>query len=123
MRTTVPSLSQQIRSLAASILWSWVTQITVTLRSVFSSLSRAMIDDRFAGHRVEVAGRFIGQNHIRRVDQGAGHGHALLLAAGQFEWLVVQAVLQADALEHRHRHLLGGRLVEAGEHRRQGNEQ
>ncbi len=32
--------------------------------------------------RIQVAGRLIGQNHSRRIDDGARNGHPLLLAAG-----------------------------------------
>ena len=33
--------------------------------------------------RVEIAGRFVGENYARIVRQGAGDGHALLFAAGK----------------------------------------
>ena len=38
-----------------------------------------------AGARVEIAGRLVGQHQFGPVDQGAGDGDALLLAAGN--WL------------------------------------
>src|SRR5215510_1356194 len=40
------------------------------------------------GLRIEVAGRLVGENNRRTVDQGAGDGHALSLTAGQFVRLV-----------------------------------
>ena len=46
--------------------------------------------------RVQVAGGFIRQNEIRIVDQAAGDGHALLLAAGQLRRPVPQPLAQAD---------------------------
>ena len=41
------------------------------------------LHDLVAGLRVEVAGGLVGQDQLRVVDQRAGDGHALLLAAGQ----------------------------------------
>ena len=35
------------------------------------------------GVRVQVAGRLVGEHHRRAVHQRAGHGDALLLAAGE----------------------------------------
>src|SRR5438105_13887907 len=40
-------------------------------------------DDLGGGLAVEVAGRLVGDQYLWPVDQGAGQGHALLLAAGQ----------------------------------------
>jgi hypothetical protein len=48
--------------------------------------------DLLAGAGVEVAGRLVGQQHLRVADQGAGDGHPLLLAAGQLGRPVVQPV-------------------------------
>jgi hypothetical protein len=45
--------------------------------------------DLDAGLGVQVAGRLVGQDHRRPVDQRAGDGDALLLAAGEFVGLVV----------------------------------
>ena len=56
------------------------------------------LDDLGAGLRVEVAGGFVGENDARGVRQGAGDGDALLLAAGELEGLVVEAVAKADAI-------------------------
>ena len=44
--------------------------------------------DDFAGFCVKVAGRLVGQNERRIIDQGAGDGHALDLAARQLVGLV-----------------------------------
>src|SRR5258708_35893802 len=38
------------------------------------------------GLAVEVAGRFVGEEDLRLVDEGAGDGHALLLAARELDW-------------------------------------
>ena len=49
--------------------------------------------------RVEVAGRLVGEQQRRAVDQRPGDRDALLLAAGELRRVVVQPVAQADALE------------------------
>ena len=49
-----------------------------------------------AGLGIEVARRLVGQQDGRFVDQRAGDGHALALAAGEFIGLVMNAVGQAD---------------------------
>ena len=46
--------------------------------------------------RVEVAGRLIGDDHRRIVDERAGNGHTLLLAAGQLVRQTAALVLQPD---------------------------
>ncbi len=46
---------------------------------------------------VEVAGGLVGEDERRVRDEGAGHGHALLLPARELGRLVVQAVAQAQA--------------------------
>src|SRR6185436_8361290 len=51
------------------------------------------------GCRVEVAGRLVGEEDRRVVDQGAGDRHALALAARQLVGIVVHAVAQAYPLE------------------------
>ena len=62
------------------------------------------LDDLAAGVGVEVAGRLVGEQDARPVDQGPGDGGPLHLAAGQLARLVLEPVAQADALEQ-----LGGR--------------
>jgi hypothetical protein len=42
------------------------------------------LEDIACGFRIEVAGRFVGEQQARRIGDGAGDCHALLLAAGQF---------------------------------------
>jgi len=53
-------------------------------------------DDLPAGLRIEVAGRFVGQDHIRLVRQSACNRHALPLSAGQLQRSVFQSLGQAD---------------------------
>ena len=57
------------------------------------------LEDFLAGARIEVAGRLVGEEHPRPVDQRPGDGHALLFAAGKLRRLVVDAIRQADFLE------------------------
>src|ERR1035441_7436832 len=52
-----------------------------------------------AGAGVQIAGRFVREHQFRVVDQGAGDGDALLLAAGQLAGMVAQAVPDAHLLE------------------------
>ena len=49
------------------------------------------IDDGLAGVGIEVSGGFIREEDGGVVDEGAGDGDPLLLAAAQFRWQVVQA--------------------------------
>src|SRR5262245_17845658 len=53
--------------------------------------------DFFAGLGVEVAGRLVGENDRRRIDESACDGYALTLASGKFIGLVVHAVGEFDA--------------------------
>jgi hypothetical protein len=90
-----------------------------------------------AGGRIQVAGGFVGQNQVRLVNQGAGHGDPLLLPAGQRVGETVPITGQIDGREHvRHgavsraapppqqlqrqaqvfRHRQGGQQVEELEH-------
>ena len=46
--------------------------------------------------RIEIAGRFVGENEGGIVDQSAGHGNALALAAAQLGGTMGQAVGQVD---------------------------
>jgi hypothetical protein len=55
------------------------------------------IEDRFRRGRVEVAGRFVGQDHGGRIRQCPGDGHALLLPAGQCRGKLVGLVGDLDS--------------------------
>ena len=52
--------------------------------------------DLDAGARIQVAGGLVGEEERRLVDEGAGDGDALLLAAGELVGQVVGAVGKAD---------------------------
>src|SRR5512139_2427858 len=54
------------------------------------------VHDLRARLAVEIAGRLVGQDQGRIVEQGPGDGHALLLAARQLVGLVVGPFLEAD---------------------------
>src|ERR1035441_6012428 len=56
--------------------------------------------------RVEVARRLVGEQDRRVVDQGAGHRHALLLAAGKLVGMVARALGEAEQGQ-RFAHLAG----------------
>src|SRR5919199_5397278 len=49
---------------------------------------------------VEVAGGLVGPDDGRLVDEGAGYGHSLLLAAGELVRTVVSPVRQVYPFEH-----------------------
>ena len=57
------------------------------------------LEDGEAGVGVEVAGRLVGKDQPRGVDEGAGDGDALLLAAGELGGAVLLAFGQADERE------------------------
>jgi hypothetical protein len=58
------------------------------------------VADALAGVAVEVAGGFVGKQHVRFGGERAGNRHALLFAAGELARRVGQALAQADALSN-----------------------
>src|SRR5919204_5655791 len=58
------------------------------------------LDDLPRRRRVEVPGRFVGEEDARVVYQRPGDGHSLLLATGQFIGVFVLFALQADDAQH-----------------------
>ena len=48
---------------------------------------------------IQIAGRFVGENQLRAVDQRTGDAHALLLAAGKLPWQMVCAIFQSYAFQ------------------------
>src|SRR5271156_1351130 len=56
--------------------------------------------DFVAGFGVEVSGGFVGEDDGGLVDQGAGDGDALTLAAGELVGLVHHAGAEADGFEN-----------------------
>ena len=57
---------------------------------------------------VERGGGFVGQNQARLVGQRAGHGDALLLAAGKRVGQIVGAIGDAEIIEQFHRAFVRG---------------
>ena len=64
-----------------------------------------------ATFRVEISGRFVGEDDLRVVGEHAGDGHPLLLPDAQLTRLVLKPIPQADLPKqlNRPRTLLGGR--------------
>jgi hypothetical protein len=54
------------------------------------------VEDAAGGDLVEIAGGLVSEQEAGVVDEGAGKGDALLLAAGEFAGAMVTAILQAD---------------------------
>ena len=74
-----------------------VTMMIVSPSWRFKSRSRRTIVA--AGLGVEVAGRLVGEQDARPVDQGPGDGGPLHLAAGQLARPVLEPMAEADAVE------------------------
>ena len=68
-------------------------------------------DDVGAGLLIEIAGRLVGEDQRRVVDQRAGDGDALALAAGELVRTMLRALVQADALERFEARARGARRV------------
>ena len=68
--------------------------------SRLSSWNRARISTR--GAAVEGAGRLVGEDEARLVDERARDRDALLLAAGELRRAMMRAIGEADAGERRH---------------------
>ena len=82
------------RSHRAASSVSWVTRTSVVPRSRWPRNSK--LDDLAPGRLVEIAGRLVGDDQFRIGRQRAGQRDALLLAAGQFGRIVMQALRQPD---------------------------
>ena len=91
--STEPSRMWITRCAYSAISGSWVTR-TMVLPSAWSVIEES--HDFDAGLGIEVAGGLVGQDDGGAVDQGAGDGHALALAAGELIGLVIHALAQAD---------------------------
>ena len=57
------------------------------------------LHDLHAGLAVQRAGGLVGQHDLRIIDQSAGDGHALHLAAAHFAGLLIELIRQAHALQ------------------------
>jgi len=65
------------------------------------------VDDLRAGGTIEIAGRLIGQQDGRPTGERPGHGHALLLAAGQLDGVMSHAIGEPYGLEQLRGSLAG----------------
>ena len=89
-----PSWISSTRSSGVMNRRSWVTTTRVVPRRFLEPAEDRV--DLVAGLRVELAGRLVGQDQDRLLDQRPGDRHALLLAAGELVRPVVEPVSQAD---------------------------
>ena len=60
---------------------------------------KEQVGDALAGVAVQVAGGFIGKQHVGVGGERPGDGNPLLLATRKLAWRVAQALAQTDALE------------------------
>ena len=75
------------------------------------------VEDDFLVGFVQVAGGFVGEDQLGVIDEGAGHAHALLLAAGELAGQVAGAVGQTHAVESLEGFLfVGHRMVVLRDH-------
>ena len=91
--STMPSRSRTTRRAQAAMSFSCVTMMIV-LPPRFSWPSNSMI--LVARSAIEVAGRFVGKDHLRVVDERAGDGDPLLLTSGQLIRPVIEPLAEAD---------------------------
>lgn len=76
-------------------------------RAAFLVQIEQQVADALAGVAVEVAGRLVGEQHVRLGGEGAGDGYPLLFATGELARRMVQALPEPDALEQFGRSLAG----------------
>ena len=74
--------------------------ITIGLAELVDGVAHEA-EDLAAGAAVEVAGRLVGEDHLRPAGERPGDGDALLLAARQLARPVLQAVAEADRVDRR----------------------
>lgn len=80
---------------------------------------KQQIGDAIAGLAIEVAGRFIGEQHPRPAAEGARQRHTLLLAAGQLRRQVIEPFAQSQLFQQLHRLLAALPVALAAQQRRQ----
>ena len=66
------------------------------------------IENIEGGLRIEIARGLIGQDQLRLVDESAGNGDTLLLAARKFAWRMVHALREPTAVRARRPAPAGG---------------
>ena len=108
--TISPSRMVTTRSAKAAMSDSWVTTTMVTPCVAIERDQR--LHDLMRCPRIEIAGRLVGKQQARRIDQGAGNGDTLLLAAGKLARRVALALAEAEKLQRCARALLTRRAVD-----------
>ena len=68
--------------------------------AVFPGKAPDHLHDLNGGFRIQVAGGFVGEHHVRPGQEGAGDARPLLLAAGHLAGIVMQPVGQAHLAKH-----------------------
>ncbi len=91
--TSRPSAMRSTRSQRSARPISCV--IRISGRVVGARHLEQEIHHLLAGGAVEIAGRLVGQHQLRLADEGAGHRHALLLAARELCGIVADAMAEA----------------------------
>ena len=66
---------------------------------LFDAQLAEQFDNSFTGLGVEVAGRFVGKDQERVVDDGSGDGDALLFASGEFGGSMGESFAESNAAE------------------------
>src|SRR5262249_1240878 len=56
-------------------------------------------NDVFGGFRIEITGRLIGKENFGLIHERSRDSHALLLAAGKLNWIVIETAIEADLFE------------------------
>ena len=92
--TSRPSSRTIFRSAASTTAGSWVATTTIAPRAASSA---QLVHHVLAVALVELAGRLVGEQDLRRRREAAGTGDALHLAAGQLLDLAVAEVADVEA--------------------------
>ena len=89
-----PSWISRTRSSGVMKRRSWVTTTQVVPERFLEAAEDRV--DLVAGLRIELAGRLVGEQQDRLLDEGPGDRHSLLLAAGKLVRAVIEPVFEAD---------------------------
>ncbi len=97
-----------VRSDAWATSASWVIS-TMVRPPAWSSSKRPSTS--LGGHRIEVAGRFVGQDERRVADQRSGHGHSLLLTTGELPGTMFDSLGQSHPVQRLEGTALAGGTI------------
>ena len=104
LNTTLVGVDKPSRIVTTRGIDSAKSRLCVTTTIVVPCFSVDLEEElvhRAARRRVEVAGRLVGEHELRRQDQRAREGDALLLAAGELARAVRARAARADLGEQR----------------------